>query len=55
MAIASIGSGGTGANATSSTTLNVTATRDISGTGQFAILVVSCDNTTTTDSVIHER
>jgi hypothetical protein len=54
MAIASVGNGGTGVSATSSTTLNVNAARDIQGTGQFAILVVSCDNTTTTDGVSND-
>jgi hypothetical protein len=54
MAFASVGNGGTGVSSTSGTTLNVNAARDITGTTQFAILVVSCDNTTTTDSTSND-
>lgn len=54
MAFASVGNGGTGVSSTSGTTLNVNAARDITGTTQFAILVVSCDNTTTTDSASND-
>ena len=56
MAIASIGTGGSGANATSSTnfSFNASPAATISGTNRFAILVVACDNTTTTDATSND-